>query len=221
GGETRRMESSDIRPRAFATAHWSLVLAAGRRSLPASDDALATLCRVYWYPLYAYARRRLGDIHQAQDFTQDFFARLLEKNILAIAQPERGRFRGFLLTAFKNFLTNEAEKAHAQKRGAGRTILPLDFQSGDSRYNLEPTDAWTPERLFERQWALTLLEQVLAALRSEFVADGKETLFDALKECLTGEPGVSYALLGGQLGISEGAVKVAAHRLRGRYRDLL
>jgi RNA polymerase sigma factor (sigma-70 family) len=219
-GET--MESSGIGGGAgFASTHWSLVLAAGRRSLPASDQALSVLCRAYWYPLYAYARRRLGDLDHAQDLTQDFFARLLEKNILAGAQPERGHFRAFLLTAFKNFLTNEGEKARAEKRGGGRAFLPLDFRAGDSRYDREPAHAWTPERLFERQWALTLLEQVLAALRAEYAADGKEELFDRLKVYLTGETAASYADCAPALGMSEGAIKVAAHRLRARYRALL
>ena len=197
------------------------MLAAGRRSLPASDQALAALCSAYWYPLYAYARRRLGNVHLAQDLTQEFFARLLEKNILAGAQQERGRFRGFLITAFKNFLANEGDKARAQKRGGGKVPLPLDFQAGDARYDLEPSHAWTPERLFERQWALALLEQVLTALRAEFVADGKETLFERLKGSLTGEAAIAYAELAGELNMSEGAVKVAAHRLRKRYRELL
>jgi RNA polymerase sigma-70 factor (ECF subfamily) len=205
----------------FASTHWSVVLAAGRRSLPASDQALAALCRVYWYPLYAYARRRLGDLDQAQDLTQDFFARLLERNMLAGAEPERGHFRAFLLTAFKNFLINEGDKARAAKRGGDRTFLPLDFPAGNSRYHLEPAHAWTPERLFERQWALTLLEQVLTALRAEYVADSKEELFDCLKVYLTGETNASYGDLAPALGMSEGAIKVAAHRLRERYRALL
>jgi DNA-directed RNA polymerase specialized sigma24 family protein len=205
----------------FASTHWSLVLAAGQRSLPGSDQALAALCRTYWYPLYAFARRRLGDVHQAQDFTQDFFARLLEKNILASALSDRGRFRAFLLTAFKNFLANEGDKARAQKRGGGQAPLPLDFHAGDSRYELEPADRWTPERLFDRQWTLTLIGQVLAALRAEFAADGKEALFDQIKGFLTGESDASYAAIALGLGMSEGAAKAAAHRMRQRYRELL
>jgi RNA polymerase sigma factor (sigma-70 family) len=214
------MEHSEA-SRDFASTHWSLVLAAGRRSLPDSDRALATLCRNYWFPLYAYARRRLGNLHEAQDLTQEFFARLLEKNLLAGAEPERGRFRAFLITAFKNFLVNEGDRARAQKRGGGQTALPLDFRAGDARYDLEPADEWTPERLFERQWTLTLLEQVLAALRAEFAADGKEPLFDALKGFLTGDSTASYAEVAPALGMSEGAAKTAAHRLRRRYRQLL
>jgi RNA polymerase sigma-70 factor (ECF subfamily) len=171
--------------------------------------------------LYAYARRRLGHVQEAQDLTQDFFARLLEKNMLASAQPERGRFRAFLLTAFKNFLTNEGAKARAHKRGGSQAPLPLDFQAGDSRYALEPAHDWTPERLFERQWALTLLQQVLGNLRSDFAKAGKEKHFDHLKVHLTGEATASYADLGAELDMSEGAVKVAVHRLRSRYRELL
>ncbi len=180
-----------------------------------------TLCRAYWYPLYAYARRCFGDIATAQDYTQDFFARLLEKNILAVADPERGCFRGFLLIAFKNFLANEAEKTRARKRGGGQALLPLDFQAGDSRYELEPSHAWTPERVFERQWALTLLQQVMSALRAEDGAAGKEPLFDGLKGSLAGETDTPYAMLAEKLGTSEGAIKQAAHRLRQRYREIL
>ena len=215
------MDDRQSGPGEFASTQWSLVLAAGHRSLPASDRALADLCRVYWYPLYAYARRCLGDVHEAQDATQDFFGRLLEKNLLARAQQERGRFRSFLLTAFKNFLANQRDKANAGKRGGGRMPLSLDFDAGDSRYNLEPSHSWTAERLFERQWALTLLDQVLADLRAELVADDKEALFESLKVYLTGDAAASYAELAPTLGMSEGAVKVAAHRLRQRYRELL
>jgi len=208
-------------PSEFASTHWSLVVAAGKRSLPSSDQAMAALCQAYWFPLYAYARRRLEDIHLAQDLTQEFFTRLFEKNILASAQQERGRFRGFLLTAFKNFLANEGDKTRAQKHGGGIVPLSLDFSAGDSRYAREPSHTWTPERLFERQWALTLLDQVLAALRAEYVADDKKMLFDRLKVYLTGETNVTHAEIAPQLDMSEGAVKVAAHRLRKRYRELL
>jgi RNA polymerase sigma factor (sigma-70 family) len=216
------MKSSAVGgPEEFASTHWSLVLAAGRRALPAGDEALASLCRAYWYPLYAYARRRLGDVDRAQDLTQDFFARLLEKNILASAHPERGRFRGFLLTAFKNYLVNEACKARAKKRGGNKPPLPLDFSAGEARYNLEPSHTWTAERLFERQWSLTLLEQVLMALRAESVADGKETLYEHVKTFLTGESTAAYLVIAQELGMTAGAVKTAAHRLRRRYRELL
>ena len=206
----------------FDTTHWSVVLAAGHRSSPDSSEALATLCRAYWYPLYAYVRRRVQDVHEAQDLTQEFFTQLLEKNLLAVAHPERGRFRAFLLTAFRHFLVNEWEKAKAQKRGGGRAPIPLDFSSGEHGLTLEPTDELTPERLYDRQWAVTLLDHVMARLREEHVRAGKEKHFELLKVFLTGQTAsVSYAQVAGELGISEGAATVAAHRLRRRYRELL
>src|SRR5437667_1881708 len=209
-------------PSSFATTHWSLVLSAGRPASPASAAALSTLCQRYWYPLYVYVRRTIRDIDEARDLTQEFFARLLEKNTLAHADPERGRFRSFLLTALKHFLINEWEKGQAQKRGGGRTTLALDFEAKDSTFSLEPSHAWTPERLYERQWALTLLDQVLAQLRQEYTAAGKGQLFETLKTCLAGENSTAtYADVARPLGMTEGAVKVAAHRLRKRYRELL
>jgi RNA polymerase sigma factor (sigma-70 family) len=206
----------------FATTRWSMVLAAGQRSLPSSEKALASLCETYWYPLYAFMRRRGIDVERAQDLTQEFFARVLEKNILAGVQPEWGRFRAFLLTALKNFLVNEWERGQSQKRGGGKMALSLDFAAGEKRFCQEPSHTWTPERLFARQWALTLLEQVLAQLRQEFAKAGKEKHFDILKPFLAGDrTGISLADAGKELGLSEGAAKVAAHRLRKRYRELL
>jgi DNA-directed RNA polymerase specialized sigma24 family protein len=145
-----------VRPEAcgdFQSTRWSLVLAAGHKSSPDSQEALAALCRTYWYPLYAYIRRRGAEAHRAQDLTQDFFARMLEKNILAVAQPERGRFRTFLLSTLKNFLCNEHDKVRAKKRGGDRLVLSLDFEAGESRYQREPAHSLTADRLFERQWA--------------------------------------------------------------------
>ena len=210
------------RDRHFQTTHWSIVLAAGRNSSPNSSEALASLCQTYWYPLYAYARRRVNDAHEAQDLTQGFFAQLLEKNYIAAAEPERGKFRAFLLTSFKNFLANEWDKARALKRGGGKAPIPLDFESGESRFSLEPTDDLTPDRLYEKQWALTLLTHVLGQLREESVRAGKEQQFEHLKEFITGPalPG-GYTEAAGRLDMTEGAAKVAAHRLRRRYRDLL
>ena len=206
----------------FASTRWSLVVAAGQGTSPESQEALATLCRVYWYPLYAYARCRLPSVEDAQDLTQEFFARLLEKDYLRAADPGRGKFRSFLLTAFKHFLAKERDRAHAQKRGGGRHPLPLDFQAGEHRYCLEPADHATPETIYERRWALTLLEQTLARLRQEFVSADKGKLFDCLKRTLTGDdPPRPYALLAEELGISQQAVKVAVHRLRRRYQELL
>jgi RNA polymerase sigma factor (sigma-70 family) len=210
----------------FLTTQWSMVLAAGGT---ASDEmsqtqALATLCELYWYPLYAFVRRRGYDPDAAQDLTQSFFARVIEKAYLRDATPTRGRFRSFLLGSLKHFLANEWDHAHALKRGGGVTVLPLDVELGDgeNRYRLEPADDETPEHLFERQWALALLERTLARLREEHAEAGKGAQFDVLKPVLTGEPlDETYAQLGERLGMSEGAVKVAVHRLRRRMRALL
>ena len=206
----------------FQSTRWSIVLEAGHRSSPDSSEALATLCRIYWYPFYAYVRCRVRDVHEAQDLTQAFFAQLLEKNYVAEAEPERGKFRSFLLTSFKHFLSKEWDKAKAQKRGAGRAPISLDFSSGETRYLLEPADELTPERIYDRQWALTLLERVLDRLNEEFVRARKRKLFEQLKVFIAGEGApISYAEVAGQLGISEGAAKVAAHRMRRRYREIL
>lgn len=206
----------------FATTHWSLVLAAGRRASPESADALVALCRAYWYPLYAFVRRQGYRPEDAQDLTQAFFARLLEKNYLADADRQRGKFRSFLLAALKHFLANERDRARARKRGGGQTVLSLDFAVAETRYGHEPADPMTPERLFERRWALTLLDRVLGRLQDEHVAAGKGPWFERLKEFLTREPGAtSYRDVAQRAGTTEGAVKVAVHRLRKRYRQLL
>jgi RNA polymerase sigma factor (sigma-70 family) len=206
----------------FATTRWSVVVSAGRRSSPESERALAELCGRYWYPLYAYLRRRVADAEEARDLTQEFFARLLEKNLLAAADPERGRFRTFLLTCCQHFLANVWNWAGAQKRGGGRPVLPLDFEHGESRYRCEPADPHTPERQYERQWALSLLDHVLDRLRAEHVEAGKGELFEQLKPFLAGTPpGTSQAEAAQARGLSEGAFKVALHRLRRRYRELL
>lgn len=208
--------------RQFAATRWSMVLAAGHRSSPDSRRALESLCQLYWYPLYTYVRRRVPDAHEAQDLTQSFFASLLERNALEAADRERGRFRSFVLTAFKHFLADEWDKAKAQKRGGGRHAISLNLESGESRYALEPADGLTPERLYEKQWALTFLDHVLNRLREEFVAKGKGKQFQALKPFLVGEmePN-SYEIAARVLGISESAAKVAAHRARRRYREIL
>jgi RNA polymerase sigma-70 factor (ECF subfamily) len=208
--------------RRFASTRWSVVMAAGQRQSPESEAALATLCRLYWYPLYAYARRRLPDAEQAQDLTQEFFACLLEKDYLRQADRQRGKFRTFLLTAFQHFLAKEHDRTSAQKRGGGRRVLPLDFDSGERRYHREPSHDTTPEAVYERGWALMLLEQGLARLREEFASLGKERLFECLKGTLTaGQEPPAYAELAGQLGMSADACKVAVHRLRRRYGELV
>ena len=208
--------------RQFASTRWSLVAAAGQRDLPESEAALASLCGLYWYPLYAYARRRLPTVEDAQDLTQEFFLRLQEREYLRQADRQRGRFRSFLLTAFKHFLAKEQERANAQKRGGGRKPLPLDFQSGECRFQREPSHQATAEDLYERSWALALLQQALARLREEQAAAGKERLFECLKGTLTGEDAPRpYAEFAAELGMSAEAVKVTVHRLRRRYGELL
>jgi RNA polymerase sigma factor (sigma-70 family) len=204
----------------FATTRWSLVLAA-RGEAPAAREALAELCRLYWYPLYAYVRRRGHATHEAQDLTQELFARLLERDDLAGLDPARGRFRAFLLAACRHFLANQSDREQALKRGGGRRPLPFDLADADQRYAAEPSHEQTPERLFERRWALTLLDQVLGQLRRHYEAAGQVPLFERLKGSLTGEADGPLAEAAAALGMTEGAVKVAAHRLRQRYRDLL
>ncbi len=206
----------------FATTHWSLVLRAGRRGSTGSRRALAALCGAYWFPLYAFVRREGYSAPDAQDLTQGFFTQLLDKNYLAVADPQRGRFRSFLLAAMKHFLAHERDRARTGKRGGGRALLSLDFQSAESRYRLEPADRLTPERLYEKRWALALLEQVLTRLRDEQAAARKLDLFEHLKQFLTGSRGLqSYRQAADGLAMTEAAVKVAVHRLRRRYRELL
>ncbi|NUQ62226.1 MAG: sigma-70 family RNA polymerase sigma factor [Pirellulales bacterium] len=206
----------------FDATRWTLVLsAAGGTHTPSSAAAMAELCAIYWYPLYAFIRRRGHDAHEAEDLVQEFFARLLVKDFLAGVSPEKGRFRSFLLAAFKHFLANEYDRAGAQKRGGARTVIALDALGADSRWRLEPADTLTPEKLFERRWALAVLEQVLARLQAEMTAAGKGPLYEALKEFLGGEGRDTYAEVGTKLGMSSGAVKVAVHRLRRRWRQVL
>ena len=217
---------SDYRQRQFATTHWSVVLAAGAED-QIGKQALSDLCQAYWYPVYAYVRRQVNDVHQAQDQTQAFFATLLEKRTIEGADPQRGRFRAYLLTACKRFLVNQWHRDRAQKRGGDRVALSLDFDSAESNYTAIAVDAAaadvaSPERIFEQQWAMTLLGRVLDKLGEEMVAKGKTRHFEQLAPFLAGKTSsADYAVAAGALGISEGAVKVAAHRLRTRYRELL
>jgi RNA polymerase sigma-70 factor (ECF subfamily) len=199
-----------------------VVVAAGADSSPAAKRALASLCEQYWYPLYAFARRRGMDAHEAQDRVQEFFATLLEKDYLAQVDRERGRFRSFLVASFRNHVSKERAKERAQKRGGAVAHLSLDFEYGEERYRMEPADDTTPERVYERRWALTLLDRVLAAVRSEFREKGKEPLFDALKPFIAGgSPLPSHAEVAERVGMTPNAAKVAIHRLRRRYRDRL
>jgi RNA polymerase sigma-70 factor (ECF subfamily) len=203
----------------FEMTRWSIVLAA-RGDEAAAREAMAYLCTNYWYPLYAFVRRQRHDPHDAHDLTQAFFARLLEKGWLDDVSREKGRFRSFLLAAMKHFLSNERDRDRAIKRGGGKPLISLDAQDAESRYATEPRDDATPERIFDRRWALTLLETVLNRLRAEMTAGGKAALFDSLKPTLAGEQS-GYAAVAARLGMTEGAVKVAAHRLRQRYRELI
>lgn len=205
----------------FLTTHWSLVLAAGRRETVESNSALERLCKLYWPPLYAYVRRRVPDLHEAQDLTQAFFERLLDRDYLATADPQRGRFRAFLLTAFKHFLSKEWEKLKSQKRGSGRAPMPLDFQSADSRISIEPASGLTAEQIYDRQWAVTLLGQIMERLENEFVQSGKAKQFAVLKEFIIGEHSGTYNDAASELNMTEGATKMAASRMRRRYRELL
>jgi RNA polymerase sigma-70 factor (ECF subfamily) len=206
----------------FATTHWSVVLAAGKGNSPTAREALERLCTTYWYPLYAFIRRQGFASHDAQDLTQSFFARFLEKNYLGTLQREKGRFRSYLLAAVKHFLANEWDRQRTQKRGGEKPTLSLDENAAESRYKLEPRDELTAEKIYERRWALTLLDQVLARLADEFTAANKATQFETLKCFLSGEAGLpTHAQIAENLGMSEEAVKVAVHRLRKRYRALL
>ena len=220
-GTTSSGSDAPQRP-AFVTTHWSVVLTAGRSDTTRARDALANLCQTYWFPLYAYVRRRGHSPEDAQDLTQAFFARLLERNWVGQADQQKGRFRSFLLSAMNHFLADEWDKARAQKRGGGVLPVPLQFDTAETRYGHEPADNVTPEQNYERRWALTLLDKVLGRLRSEYDQEGRTELFTALHPCLVGDRTAQpYVELAGKLGVSEGAVKSAAHRLRQRYRQLL
>ena len=206
----------------FMATRWSVVVAASDDQSPTSAEALETLCRAYWFPLYAYVRRRGYSVEDAQDLTQEFFARVLERQWLARAEQAKGRFRTFLLTAMERFLANEWDKARALKRGGGQRNVPIQLDTAETRYGVEPADTRTPEQAFEYRWALTLLEEVVGRLEAEFAARGQAEVFAILKPCLVGDRAAQpYVELGAKLGLEEGAVKVAVHRLRQRYRELL
>lgn len=205
----------------FRTTRWSVVVAAQGGATPDARTALETLCGAYWYPLYAFARRRGHDESAAQDAVQGFLARLIGQRTLAAADRERGRFRTFLLTCFSNFICNEVAREAALKRGGGSFVVSLSGPDAERRFALEPIDDVTPERLFERDWAITVLERVLDRLRTSYRDRGKEALFGHLKETLAGATDVAYADRAQAIGMSEGAFKVAVHRIRARYRDAL
>lgn len=206
--------------RRFATTRWTLVVAAGAAPSPDADAALANLYAAYWYPLYAFLRARGHGVEDAQDLVQAFFVHLLEKKALTQAQPTRGRFRSFLLASLKNFAANEHDRRSAMKRGGGAPVVPLEIEGAEGRFQLDPSTDETPDTLFDRQWALTLLDRVLTRLGDETAR--KPLHFERLKVYLTGEdPDHTYAETAAALGMSEGAVKVAVHRLRRRFRECL
>jgi RNA polymerase sigma factor (sigma-70 family) len=206
----------------FATTHWTVVLAAGRRHEPQADRALEQLCQTYWFPLYAYVRRRGHDKANAEDLVQAFFARFLAKNYLEGLSAERGRFRAFLLASLKHFLANEWDKSQRQKRGGGVTHLSLDWQTADTKFQVAATNEPSPDQAFDREWALALLCKVIERLQAECVADGKAKLFEQLKVFLAeGKGETAQSEVAKALGMEEGAVRVAVHRLRKRYRQLL
>ncbi len=206
----------------FATTHWTAVLAAGHGDSPQADVALEELCRTYWYPLYAYVRRHGHSREDAEDLTQGFFARLLEKNYLEGVTSDGGKFRSFLLVALKRFLANEWDRANRQKRGGGVLPLSLDWQDAETRYQIAPADNLSPDKLYDRAWAVVVLERVITRLRDENGADGKAGLYEQLKPFLMmGKSEIPYAQAAAALKMTEGGVRVVVHRLRRRYRELL
>jgi len=206
-------------PSQFPATRWSLVVAAGDPHRKEARSALVSLCESYWYPLYAYLRRRGYSSDLAQDLTQEFFVRVIEGRYLDRAEPEKGRFRAFLLTSLKFFVADEDDRRRAHKRGGGM-VVPLEFSSGEERYQREPAHAETPERIYERRWALSVLDRVVEKLRNEFVQHGRPDHFERLKVFLLGQSDAPYAALAREMNTTEGALKVAIHRLRKRYREL-
>jgi RNA polymerase sigma factor (sigma-70 family) len=206
----------------FHTTSWTLVQAAAARPTLDSRRALATLCQAYWHPVYAFIRRYGHDRDQAQDLCQEFFARLLEKNYLEDADRDQGRFRSFLLTAVKHFLANEWDRANAQKRGSGRPVVSIDVLEAENWYAPAATERVTPESLFERRWALSVLEHVALTLRSEFTAAGKPVDFDRLFRFLNRDLDAGrYEQVADEMGLSAGALRMAVHRMRKKYRKVL
>lgn len=202
----------------FATTHWTLILTARNPSSPEAHEALSTLCVQYWYPLYAFLRRQGHAADKAEDLTQGFFSRLLEKKYLNDARPDRGRFRTFLLASLKHFVLNERDRDQAVKRGGRIRAIPFEVETAEGLYAAEPRDDSTPETLFERRWALTVLDQAMATVRAEYADAGKSQLFEHLKPYLGGEGDARpYAEVAATLDMTEGALRVATHRLRHRF----
>jgi RNA polymerase sigma factor (sigma-70 family) len=213
--------SSGGAPRIFPHTRWSLVLAATRKDAPESAAALEAICRDYWYPLYAYVRRCGQSPHDAQDLTQEFFCRLLEKRLLDFADREKGKLRSFLITALKHFMNNEWRKAYAQRRGGGKAQVPFDTEFAESRYAADPASQLAADETFDKQWAMTLLDLTVSRLQAEFATAGKSKDFAVLKDCLMAAHGaLDYAAVASKLGLNEGAARVAVHRLRKRFREI-
>jgi len=208
-------------PRRFLTTRWSLVLSAGDGERPDSQTALASLCELYWYPVYAFIRRSGYTSDRSADLTQAFFARLLEKQFLKDARPDRGRFRWFLLASVRHFLSNERDWENAQKRGGGVAHLPLEFESVERRYQLEPADDLTPEHVYEQRWALGVFETAMTRLAERHATSNRRNFFARLQPYLTGDAPDSPGLLAAELGMSEGALRVALHRLRRQFGTVL
>ena len=219
---SRNSHAASARAGHFATTRWSVVAAARDGVSPEAREALAVLCSAYWYPLYVFIRGQGHSPDEAQELTQGFFTAVLEQKALAVADPNRGKFRSFLLGACKHYLSHERGRARAQKRGGGRKTVSLDFGDAEVRFAREPAHTLTPDKLFARRWAMTLLDQVLYRLREEYTAKGKQMLFDHLRIFLLGDKNaLPHGQVAEQLSMTEGAVKVAAHRLRTRFRELV
>lgn len=206
----------------FPVTHWTAVLAAGKQPSPQADAALEELCRTYWYPIYAYVRRQGVGKEDAEDLTQAFFARFLQRNYFERLSSEKGKFRAFLLASLKHFISDQQDKRGRLKRGGKAIHLSLDWESGDRRFRLDPAGPFNPDQAFDREWALSLLDRVLERLRQECQTEEKGALFERLKPFLMLNKGsIPYPDAAAALGMSEGAVRVAVHRLRRRYRELL
>lgn len=216
------MNPESAAPGVFATTRWTVILRAAETSSPGSGEALSEVCRAYWYPLYAYVRRQGFDVHTAQDLTQGFFAKLVEKNYLSATDRQRGRFRWFLLSAFKCFLANEWDRVRARKRGGGERPLSLEQMTAEERYRAEPVDTLSADLIYDRRWALDLLARARSRLEQEFRAAGKETRHALLKGYLPGEtPACSQAEAAQRLGLQENAVKQEVHRMKRRLGELI
>jgi len=218
----RRQNTPESTAGYFLTTHWSVVVRAAKEDSASAHEALCELCQTYWYPLYAYARRQGHSPHDAEDLTQGFFARLLEKKYVGDADRARGKFRSFLLTALKHFVANEWDRQHAEKRGGFSAVINIDSAGAESRIEWELRDPSQPDVVFERQWATTLLERVMGELEREYTESGRAKLFETLRGCLAKDDDARpYAEIAASLDATEAAVKMAVQRLRARYRDLL